>query len=138
MRFKLFASALSKRRVVSAFLAVSLCVAQLAPGVMANGSDPIGASSANASSPVSDRLLAKNVAAQSIELENAGSVQLAEGYKVEQHLNGHVINKSLSQVMVGTKNVRFQFDGENKVSKNDHRRPYPGRNDARRNPQKHQ
>lgn len=112
MKLSFTMKAISKGKVLAAILAGMIFATQLAPHVFANSVNAFADQS-----PVNDRLLAKDPAAGTIELEDAGVVQLASNYKVEQHINGKVISKSLSEVMIGAKNVSFLFDGSSKISK---------------------
>lgn len=65
--------------------------------------------------PVQDRLLAKSASSRTLELEERGVVQLTDFYTVEQQLGDRTVLKSLSDVMVGARNVKLAFNSAGKV-----------------------
>jgi len=71
----------------------------------------------SAASPVSDRLLSKNTTAKTLELEDRGFVALTPFYTVEQIVGGQTRAKSLSDVMVGARNVKLLFNSAGSVFK---------------------
>jgi|GEM_PF-1105593 len=112
MNLFLSMKAISKSRTIVIALAFMLATAQLAPHLAASSMD-----ASVVQAETQDRLLAKNVTAGTIELENAGVLQLADDYKVEQQINGKIFAKSLHEAMIGANNVRVQLNGDNEVSK---------------------
>ncbi|SDE28925.1 SpoIID/LytB domain protein [Paenibacillus sp. UNCCL117] len=108
---------LSMRQLVPSLMAAALALSLISPAVSVNAAGFESAPASTGTAAVSDRLMAKDTAAKTIELETAGVVQLADDYKVEQHLHGKVLSKSLSQVMIGARNLQFEFNGDNKVSR---------------------
>ncbi|WP_213523648.1 SpoIID/LytB domain-containing protein [Paenibacillus sp. J31TS4] len=68
-------------------------------------------------SPVQEKVMAKNTAAGTIELELAGALKLADGVVVEQTDGGRTIQKTLADVHVGASNATFYPNAAGQVAK---------------------
>jgi len=70
-----------------------------------------------AEEPVSDRLLSKSSIGGTLELEDRGFVTLTPFYSVEQTIGGQTYARTLGDVMVGARNVKFLFNSQGSVFK---------------------
>jgi len=64
---------------------------------------------------LNEKILAKDTAGRTLDLELKGIVGLADSYAVFQNNNGVQVQKSLSDVMVGAENVSVYFNATGKV-----------------------
>ncbi|WJH35653.1 SpoIID/LytB domain-containing protein [Paenibacillus sp. CC-CFT747] len=67
--------------------------------------------------PLHEKIMAKNPAAGTIELELTGTLALAPGYLVQQTRNGQTLTRSLADVMVGAANVTVTRDEQGRAAK---------------------
>ena len=63
-----------------------------------------------------EKIMAKDTAGKTLDLELSGNVQLASDCVVYQNINGETIQKSLNDVYVGANNVSVYFDEFGKVN----------------------
>ncbi|MBD0378809.1 SpoIID/LytB domain-containing protein [Paenibacillus sp. WST5] len=75
------------------------------------------AANSSASVPIREKVMAKNAAAKTIDLEFKGTVGLSDTLTVEQQFGSTVIAKSLSDVMVGAENVDVYLGNDGKAAK---------------------
>ncbi|WP_462410672.1 SpoIID/LytB domain-containing protein [Neobacillus sp. Marseille-QA0830] len=64
-----------------------------------------------------EKIMAKNAAASTIELEYQGNLKLAEDYTIQQWVNGKQYPKSLADVRVGAENATIQVNGDREITK---------------------
>jgi stage II sporulation protein D len=62
-----------------------------------------------------EKIMAKNTAAKTLDLELTGTVQLDDNYEVFQNIGGQLIEKSLNDVYVGANNVSVFLNEQGKV-----------------------
>lgn len=67
--------------------------------------------------PLQEKVMAKDAAAKTIELEFQGTVALSDTLAVEQHIGGTIAAKTLNDVMVGAENVDVYLDADGKADK---------------------
>lgn len=68
-------------------------------------------------SPLKEKIVSKNAATRSLELEYTGALPLAENVEVLQNVNGQWFNKNVSDVMVGANNAEVYRNASGQVSK---------------------
>ncbi|MVP02460.1 SpoIID/LytB domain-containing protein [Paenibacillus lutrae] len=88
--------------------------------VMGNTAQPVHVLSGSSplfTQPLTEKIMAKSTTDKTLELELAGTLQLADSYTVEQTLNGQIYTRNLSDVRVGAANVTVYPDSSGKIQK---------------------
>lgn len=70
-----------------------------------------------AAAPLKEKIVSKNTATRTLELEYSGTLPVADGAEVLQNVNGQWFTKSLSDVMVGAKNAEVYKNAAGQIAK---------------------
>lgn len=79
--------------------------------------DMIKIAAASSSIPIHEKVMGKNTAARTIDLEFKGTVALSETVTVEQQFGGTAVIKTLNDVMVGAENVDVYLGEDGRAAK---------------------
>lgn len=85
-----------------------------------NESAPSNAMTADSEGPgnlLTEKIMAKNAADRTLELEYAGVLRLADNLTVEQDLDGRIVQRTLNEVMVGANNADIHLNGSGEIAK---------------------
>ncbi|MDQ0914905.1 SpoIID/LytB domain protein [Paenibacillus sp. V4I5] len=105
-----------RRKITNLLVSAAMLVSVLFP--LTGGASTVYANSAAAfTAPLTEKIMEKNTAQGTLELELAGVLPLAPGYTVEHVVGGQTYAGSLSQVMIGAENVTAYPNDAGQIAK---------------------